>query len=213
MRRAVAIAAPILTVGLLVTGGSLYAWAGKTVSDPLIWSALSISCAIVGALLVVRRAGGVLGPLFLFVGIQIPFGGVVEGYAYAAIAHDLPGAAWAAWFFQASIGLSLAFFLIIQLFPDGHPLSPRWRALVWLTILVCALGFATAASGVVPEFPINFPGVVHPLQILPASVASGLDGFTGMANVVLFVACAVEIVLRYRRSSGDERLQLKWFAA
>jgi len=31
--------------------------------------------------------------------------------------------------------------------------------------------------------------------------------------LVLFVASAVEIVLRYRRSTGDQRAQMKWFAA
>ena len=54
---------------------------------------------------------------------------------------------------------------------------------------------------------------MHPLQLLSAGTAKALDGFAGVANVVLFIACAVEIVLRYRRSSGDERAQLKWFAA
>jgi signal transduction histidine kinase len=213
VRRVVAVGAPVVTVALLVASGVLNEWAGKNASDPLIWSALSISCAIVGSLLVLRRAGGALGPLFSFVGIQIPLVSAVQAYVYAAIAHGLPGAAWAAWFFQASIGLSLAVFLIVQLFPTGRPLSSGWNLLVWLTIAVSAISFTTAAFGVVPEFPINFPGVVHPLQLLSPGVAKALDGFAGLANVVVFAACAVEVVLRYRRSSGDERLQLKWFAA
>ena len=213
MRRVVAIAVPIVSVSLLLASGALNAWAGKSVTDPIIWLPLSLACATVGSLLVLRRAGGILGPAFAFVGLQIPLGSAVQAYAYAAIAHGLSGGAWAAWFFQASIGLSLAFFLIIQLFPSGRPLSPRWRVLVWLTIATAALSFAIPAFGVVPEFPVNFPGVVHPLQLLSADTAMALDGFAGVANVALFIACAVEIALRYRRSSGDERAQLKWFAA
>ncbi len=213
MRRIVAIAVPILSVSLLLASGALNAWAGTSVTDPIIWLPLSLACATVGSLLVLRRAGGVLGPLFAFVGLQIPLGSSVQAYAYAAIEHGLPGTAWSAWFFQASIGLSLAFFLIIQLFPTGRPLSSRWRILVWLTIATTAVSFAVPALGVVPEFTVNFPGVLHPLQLLSASTATALDGFAGMANVLVFIACAVEIVLRYRRSSGDERAQLKWFAA
>jgi hypothetical protein len=213
MRRTIAIAVPVVSVSLLLSSGALNAWAGNSVTDPIIWLPLSLACATVGSLLVLRRAGGVLGPLFAFVGLQIPLGSTVQAYAYAAIEHGLPGAAWAAGFFQASIGLSLAFFLIIQLFPTGRPLSSRWRTLVWLTIATSALSFAVSAFGVVPEFAVNFPGVVHPLQLLSAEAASALDGVTGMASVVLFIACAAEIVLRYRRSSGDERAQLKWFAA
>ena len=213
MRRVVAIAIPIVSVTLLLSSGALNAWAGKSVTDPIIWLPLSLACATVGSLLVLRRAGGILGPAFAFVGLQIPLGSAVQAYAYAAIAHGLSGGAWAAWFFQASIGLSLAFFLIIQLFPSGRPLSPRWRVLVWLTIATAAVSFAIPALGVVPEFPVNFPGVVHPLQLLSAGTATALDGLAGVATVVLFIACAVEIALRYRRSSGDERAQLKWFAA
>jgi signal transduction histidine kinase len=213
MRRTVAIAVPIVSVSLLLASGALNAWAGKSVTDPIIWLPLSLACATVGSLLILRRVGGVLGPLFAFVGLQIPLGSTVQAYAYAAIKHGLPGLAWAAWFFQASIGLSLAFFLIIQLFPTGRPLSSRWRVLVWLTIATAAFSFAVPALGVVPEFPVNFPGVVHPLQLLSAGTAESLDGFAGIANVLLFIACAVEIVLRYRRSSGDERAQLKWYAA
>jgi signal transduction histidine kinase len=213
VRRVVAVSAPIVSIGLLVASGVLNAWANKTVSDPLIWLPLTVACATVGSLLVLRRAGGVLGPLFVFVGVQIPLGSAVQAYAYAAIDHGLPGGAWAAWFFQASIGLSLTLFLIVQLFPTGRPLSSRWRILVWLTILVSTTGFMVAALGVVPEFPVNFPGVVHPLQLLPAVITRSFDGFIGMATVVVFAACAVEIVVRYRRSSGEERAQLKWFAA
>ena len=213
MRRTIAVAAPILSVALLVLSGALNAWAGKTVSDPLIWLPLSLACAVVGALLVLRRAGGVLAPLFVFIGLVIALESAVQAYAYAAGAHDLAGEAWAAWFFQASIGLSLAFFLILQLFPTGHPLSPRWRVLAWLTVASSALSFAVAAVGVVPEFPVNFPGVTHPLQLLAPGTAASLDDFTGLMSVVLFVASAAAIVLRYRRSSGEERAQLKWFAA
>ena len=213
MRRIVAIAVPIVSVWLLLASGALNAWAARSVTDPIIWLPLSLACATVGSLLILRRAGGVLGPLFAFVGLQIPLGSSVQAYAYAAIQHGLGGAAWAAWFFQASIGLSLVFFLIIQLFPTGRPLSSRWHILVWLTIATAAVSFAVPALGVVPEFTVNFPGVVHPLQLLSAGTATALDGFVGMANVLVFIACAVEIVLRYRRASGDERAQLKWFAA
>ena len=103
--------------------------------------------------------------------------------------------------------------MILQLFPTGRPLSSRWRLLVWLTIADGAMAFAAAALGVVPEFPVNFPGVEHPLQLITPSTAAALENWTGGANAILFGACAVEIVLRYRRSSGDERAQLKWFAA
>ena len=102
MRRVVAIAIPIVSVSLLLVSGVLNAWAGRSVTDPIIWLPLSLACATVGSLLILRRAGGVLGPLFAFVGLQIPLGSSVQAYAYAAIEHGLRGAAWGAWFFQAA---------------------------------------------------------------------------------------------------------------
>ena len=96
MRRIVAIAVPIVSVSLLLASGALNAWAARSVTDPIIWLPLSLACATVGSLLILRRAGGVLGPLFAFVGLQIPLGSSVQAYAYAAIQHGLGGAAWAA---------------------------------------------------------------------------------------------------------------------
>src|SRR5205814_7689533 len=131
----------------------------------------------------------------------------------AAIAHGLPGAAWSAWFFQASIGLTLVFFLILQLFPTGRPLSAGWRILVALTVANGALAFLVPALGVTAEFRANFPTVAHPLQVISAGVTDTLDNVTGLATVLIFVASAIEIALRFRRSTGEQRAQLKWFAA
>ncbi|HVD67551.1 MAG TPA: hypothetical protein VNF25_02515, partial [Actinomycetota bacterium] len=77
MRRVVAIAVPIVSVSLLLASAALNAWAGKSITDPIIWLPLSLACATVGSLLVLRRAGGILGPAFVFVGLQIPLGSAV----------------------------------------------------------------------------------------------------------------------------------------
>jgi signal transduction histidine kinase len=212
VRRGIAIAVPVLSLVLLAVSAGLNRWAGLPFVDPLIWLPLSLACASVGSLLWYRRAGGVLGALFILNGLAIPAGGVVEAYAHAAIAHGLP-AAWAAWLFQVSLGLTIGFFLILQLFPNGHPLSVRWRILVWLTAANAALSMLVPALGVTTEFRSNFPTVVHPLQLLSTSTLKSLDDLSGMGTVLVFIASAIEIVLRYRRSRGEERAQLKWFAA
>ena len=213
MRRVIAVAAPILSVALLILSGILNAWAGKNVSDPLIWLPLSLACAAVGSLMVLRGAGRVLGPLFVFIGLQIPLVSALQAYAYAAIAHGLPVAAWAAWFFQASISLSLAFFLILQLFPTGRPLSSRWRLLVWLDRSRTARWRSPRRRRGGARVPRELPGRRTPAPTDHSEHRRGARELDGGANAILFGACAVEIVLRYRRSSGDERAQLKWFAA
>ena len=212
IRRVAAIvflAAPPL---LMLIACGLNAWAGRPWADPLLWAPLAFACAAVGSLLWVRRAGGAIAGLFIYMGIGLPIGILVEAYTHAATQHGLAGASWAAVLFQASLALTLSFYLILQLFPTGAPLSPRWRILVWLTVGAGVLVFLTSALGATSEFKNNFPGIAHPLDVLPARITQALDDIGGMATIVLFLASAVEIVLRYRRSTGDQRAQMKWFA-
>lgn len=212
-RRAFGVAIPVAVIAILLAAAFASDRAGQSPAAPLVWLPLSLACAGVGAVLWVRKVGGAIAGLLIFNGFLIACGILVESSAHAAIARGLPVAAWAAWAFQASLGFSISFFLILQLFPTGHPLAPRWRILVWLTIVNAAMGILTAALGVTPEFTANFPGVVHPVQLLPAGTARLLDGLSGLGNVAVFVASGIAVVLRYRRSIGDERAQMRWVAA
>jgi signal transduction histidine kinase len=198
---------------LLIAASVVNAWAGNSWVDPLVWAPLGLTCAAVGSLLWLRRAGGVIAGLFVYMGIGLSSGILLLAYARGAAARGVSGANWAAWLFQMSLGLSLSFYLILQLFPTGAPLSRRWRILVWLTVAGIAISVLTSALGATVEFQGNFPYVEHPLNVLPAGLTNLLDNVGGMGTLVLFVASAVEIVLRYRRSSGDQRAQMKWFAA
>jgi signal transduction histidine kinase len=213
VRRATAIAIPAVSVALILGAVVLEGWAGNPATDPLIWLPLSLACAVVGSLLWLRRAGGVLAALFIFVGLEIPFEIATMAYAHAATTHALPGADWAAWLFQSSLGFSIAFLLLLQLFPTGRPLSRGWNILVWCTVADIVLGVVGSAFSVTAEFTRNFRGVVHPVQVLPTSVTGPLYDLGGIGTVIVFVASAVEIALRFRRSRGVERAQLKWFAA
>jgi signal transduction histidine kinase len=207
-RRIAAVVAPVGTSALAVAAAML----GHDVRQ-LIWIPFIAACCGVGALLWYRHAGGVLGALFLFTGLTTAMNGVTQAYADAGMSHHLPGAAWSAWLFQASIGLTLSILLIVQLFPTGSPVGPRWRWLVWAT---CAIGVVMVmgpALGATPEFRMNFPRLVHPLQLLSPQVEAVLDNFTGVALLGVFLASAASIVVRYRRSDREHRLQVKWFAA
>jgi signal transduction histidine kinase len=49
--------------------------------------------------------------------------------------------------------------------------------------------------------------------VVSPSLAETLVSIGGLAGVVVLLASGVEIVLRYRRSTGVERAQMKWFTA
>lgn len=208
MRRAVAVTVPIGAVALLVVGAILEASPGD-----LVWIPLVAASTVVGSLLWYRRAGGAVGPLLALIGISVALDVAVSGYVHQAVGDDLPAANWAAWFFQSAIGLAGGISLILQLFPTGRPLTDRWRALVWTTVGVIALSVLAPAIGVTAEFTQNFPQLTHPMQLVSPSIADALNGIAGLAGALVFLASAVEVVVRYRRSSGVERAQMKWFAA
>jgi hypothetical protein len=101
---------------------------------------------------------------------------------------------------------------MVLFFPDGRLPSRRWRAVAWLSVAVL---FSTSASEAFsPGRLAEAPHVTNPLGIRPAGGALELVNATSFSLLPLcFAASALSMVLRFRRSTGEERQQLKWFAA
>jgi hypothetical protein len=177
-----------------------------------------IATPTVGALVVARQPRNPIGWLFCAAGLALPVSGVSQAYGLYTLGTNpgsLPGGDVAAWvsvwaFLPALVLLGPLFFL---LFPDGHPLSRRWRPFVWLALF----GMAGAVLGQwFHPGPLNtapFDKVVNPFGI---SAVRGVSGaFTGLGFLAILLAvlgAAVSVVLRFRRSRGVTRLQLKWLA-
>ena len=98
---------------------------------------------------------------------------------------------------------------LLLLFPDGRPLSPRWRWVGW------AAGVGIAASFVgnlIKPGPLeDYPKLDNPLGV-EGGIADLLQGIGWLGVMVGIVASAISLVLRFRRATGDEREQLKWLA-
>ncbi|MDQ3610142.1 MAG: hypothetical protein M4D85_00805 [Actinomycetota bacterium] len=181
----------------------------------LVSSAALIVLPVVGALIASRHPGNAIGWLFCGAGILLAIAGATYGYAGYALTGDrnLPGGVASAWlsswvFLPAVFGIPQLLFL---LFPDGRPLSRRWGWAVWFTgiSLTCQAIAAAAAPGPMEDAPV--PGVHNPLGATSGLVrAIELVGWTGALSAVVVATWA--LVLRYRRSHGDQRLQLRWFA-
>jgi len=90
----------------------------------------------------------------------------------------------------------------LLLFPDGRPPSPRWRWVGWLSVVVIAL---TVLGSV---------WLYRPSSTTPYSAdAEGLDDVAlALLGVLAVVASVAAIVVRYRRSSGVTRHQIRWIA-
>ena len=169
---------------------------------------ITLSFALVGALIAVR-AGNRLGWFFLAGATATALSVVAKTYAARTPADTLPGAAWAGWALTVSLGVTGTFlFLTPLLFPDGRPPSPRWRPVVWIAVIA---GLAEAVSSAISDvnFSSDFPHLRDPV-VLSASLGTVYNLATS-AGPFVFLAGAISMIVRYRRSGPEQRQQLKWF--
>ena len=107
------------------------------------------------------------------------------------------------------LGIGIALPLAVQLFPTGRPLTRRWRWLIGLTV-VSGLAFDAQAL-LEPNALALTDRPVAPL--LTSAAFHALDPLWAATTLLLaavLAASVAELVLRFRRSRGVERLQLTW---
>jgi hypothetical protein len=171
----------------------------------------------VGALIVAHRPGNAVGWIFSAIGLLTATGWLATEYtARANLGRPdaLPGgvlAAWyTSWYWYPTLGLLLVFTLL--LFPTGRLLSARWRpvavvaaaATVGITALWALKPTLRDEENYIVRNPIGLAWVQDPDQTAVGAVLYGL-------LLVCMVAAGLSLVLRFRRSHGPERQQLKWF--
>jgi hypothetical protein len=172
---------------------------------------LALAFSVVGGVVASRRPGHPIGWLFCFVGF---IGGIrllTSEYAIHVLVAQpgsLPGgpaAAWvSSWVWVAHVGLMV---FLALLFPDGRLPSRRWRPLVWIVVAAVLIG--TVAVALSPGHIDGLGPIQNPLGV------KGMPNFdallTGLSYALALVA-ASSLVLRFRRSRGLQRQQIKWFA-
>jgi hypothetical protein len=170
----------------------------------------------VGAVVASRRPGNVVGWIFCAIGLC---GGASIFFAqygiYALVTNpgSLPAgviSTWiGTWVWLPSVTLTITFLLL--LFPHGRLLSPRWRPVAWLAAAVTIAGAALLAivpwDLLDPGVPAQNPVGVESLRYLGIAPPAPIL-LIGIPTMLLSVA---SLDLRFRRSRGEERQQLKWF--
>jgi len=119
-----------------------------------------------------------------------------------------------------SYAAALLIVLLLPLyFPDGRLLSPRWRPVLWLVLLFSmGLGVAFGALwwpdelGDAPGVVGDVPSVVNPLGIEALRPVGRVikDIYIAVPFLVIVLCSVASLVVRFRRSSGEERQQMKW---
>jgi hypothetical protein len=185
------------------------------VSESL-WITVGVPFSTMGALLFARRPGNRIGWLLLTAGLSSS--GFHFGAGYFEYGHGLPGRLLVIWIASWLWALALvALMLLLLLYPTGRLVSRGWRPVAWAAwawgILAVAVSAVSPVLGPGPEAnPIRLRGVAGELFV----DIYGLIESAGVVTLVLLLfASLVSLVVRFLRSRGVERQQLKWlvFAA
>jgi len=172
--------------------------------------------ATVGTLIATRHPRNYVGWIFCVLGVLIGLWALTREYSiYSYFTH--PGrhilarlALWLEiWIWAPAAVITTTF--VFLLFPDGRLANRRWRPVWWLSALSVALMtlvFALSPNAV-NDFPqLRNPYGIHALDFFNARSFSWLL----ILPVSAILGAAASLVIRFRRSHGDEREQLKWFA-
>jgi hypothetical protein len=132
-----------------------------------------------------------------------------QQYAPLAVAESLPLVGLSSWLatWTALPGIAITITSSLQLFPDGRLPSPRWRPLAWLS---AAAAVVPAVVMAVLAWPVRGPELAALTFDHPA--LGPIFGIGFPVVLVLSVASMAALVVRFRRSRGAERQQIKWFA-
>jgi signal transduction histidine kinase len=190
-------------------------WLTPELLASLYSSVTTITYTLVGALVVSRHPRNPIGWIFSTEGVLFGLTLLAGDYTMAGQSGEakLPGieiAQWLSlWIWIPTTILPLTFLLL--LFPDGHLPSPRWRPIAWSAGLGLALYIVSTALH--PRPPVDPSPRDNPFGI------SGAAGALERLSVVILPLLVVgtfgalaALVVRFRRSRGIEREQLKWLA-
>ena len=180
--------------------------------------AVNIPVPILGVLIASRRPENRIGWLYLGASLVlgiVAFGQVYSAHVLLADPGFLPGGRFMAWLSTVLLPIPICLLpFLLLLFPTGHLPSRRWRPVAWLSAGDPPRASRSAALSLRRRSgPTRSRG-------LEAAAADSVPGTSPAVFVVAAVAYPVamllsfaSVVVRFRRSTGDERLQLKWFVA
>jgi class 3 adenylate cyclase len=184
----------------------------------LIEIVLPIGFALVGGLVAARLPSNPLGWVFLAISLASALPGATIQYTRYTLFTD-PGApfsAWIPWFGNLANSVvypaGLATFALL-LIPNGRFLSPRWRLVAWAGAVVT--GGLLVTTMLDPQLLRD-----GPIQLAnPTGIPAMATIFQGPVGYALFLGglgilalAGASVVVRLRRATGDERLQLRWVA-
>jgi hypothetical protein len=176
--------------------------------DDVFTQVTDLALPVVGFVLASRRPANRIGWLLLAAALALALRTFLHHYglhALVAAPGSWPGGRAAMWVSNWIwvIPLSMLAFAFL-LFPTGRPRTPRWRPAAWFVGGASVLATADAVVSATHIWS-------HPL--VTSSHQMGALALVAVTYVLLLAALltgVASLVVRFARSVGEERLQLKW---
>ena len=184
--------------------------------DTLPGVAMVLLFCFLGALIVVRQPGNVVGWLLLTIGSGV-FLSIVVGRVIEAEPDAPSFVHFAALVADNALGISLIMFplvLITYLFPTGAFFSRRQAWVGWLGAVMVPLNFLVAVFAV--ELGPSFQGdegawlIANPVGFLPSGALDWVLTVWGLAMIPLAIGGIWSLTNRYRKSSETVKAQIRW---
>ena len=203
-----------LSIGCWIAGATITlvwgsGWSGVT--DAYAGELFGLPFLLVGLVVTVRRPRHPIGWGFAAAGLCFSLQLVADTYADAALLRHatLPAGAYVGnvtqWIFAPAI--TFGYTLPFLWYPNGQLLSRRWR---WVAFAGFLGTVVMVVVNILAPGPLNnYPKVQNPWGVELAG-SGALQSLGFVTYIGAMFAAAVSIVLRYRRSRGFERLQMRW---
>lgn len=167
----------------------------------------------VGALILARDRGNRVGAVLLWAATTVSFAFVISEAATFTTDTDpgaLPGVGWIVWASNVAwvVGITPLVFVLPIVYPTGRPKSPLWAGVLVVDTLAILVAFVGATFGTA-SFEWSGQQVANPLYVSWLEAIPNADEMPYLF-LVLAVTGVVSLIVRYRGTSEDERLQIRW---
>jgi len=225
------LAVSIWSIALLLTGaGLLLLYPNRSTLGSASFVVLptvflpGLTYTTIGTVIATRHPRNPIGWILATLGLNYAIAFFGSEYAILGLhtaPGSLPAATFVAWFqfWPLYLALDGGLPLFFLLFPSGRLLSGRWKVVAWLAVAVAGLQTIVAILTPGPILATNIgEGHRFNLAMNPTGVSDWRALLETSATLMQFALVAIGIaslsalVVRFVRSRGEERQQLKWLA-
>ena len=183
----------------------------------LYWQEAALNTLVylaVGAVVATRRPAHPIGWLLLAAGLAGALQLLCGEYAATTLVLGPgrlpygPTAAWLSYMLQPAAVIILFFLLL--LFPAGRLLASRWRIIAWVGVCGFSLGLPYTA---LRPGPFEKDSLLDNPFGVDAAILGPLNAVGLTLILVALLGALLSLVVRFVRSHGEERQQIKWFVS